>query len=235
MSRAALALVASLLALFGAIGFLISREDEAPTGVPINSLGGLVNTATPVAVSPTVGPPPPTVPPTPSFTLPYGHYPAGTKTGDAAIDPIIDAVYAKDLDSLKAMLHSVPAPCVVNPVPQIYREPGCGLGQVAGQPSPAYRVGCIETSVVTAEYGQLWILDNLHVIPPMFVEAKNYLIAVAFEPDSHHGTAYSVLFRGIYPYALHVDSRGLIGAGYCDEFQIQRERPRARFLLPPQQ
>lgn len=104
-------------------------SDSTPTSAATN---GSPIPATPVTATTTAAP-----------TTGGTGYPAGTHTGVADLDAVIDTVQSGNATAIQALFVQTPSPCVINPQ-GIHNPPACPTGVAADTLLPVFRAAAGE-------------------------------------------------------------------------------------------
>lgn len=111
--------------------------------------------ATPTAtVEPTMTPRPPLptpVPPTPTVAPRWDSHPVGTRTGNAAVDPVLAAVEARDRKALLNLVSLTSIPCAA-PRPTVPQPDLCPEGAPLGTPITGVWFSHIEGGLRSPEF-----------------------------------------------------------------------------------
>lgn len=195
---------------------------SASAGTPVEHAAS-VSTVTATATEP---PRNPTFPPPPTATL-AGMYPPGTRTGEAAVDAVIDAMENRDAVKLESHIAYQLLPCVEF----LDRwSPQCPAGVAIGTPVRASRFNHCEGGISSDEFMRL-------AIGRMFAD-RRYLYGV-YQATGAAGVETIVLFgrspRDDSPVILPIDSTGFMPRMEvgCGSYEIPRDG--ITWLVPPKE
>ncbi len=207
-----------------------------PTPSPRTPTPNATHALTPAITSVPTETATPTLAPTSTRTPQWHTYPARTRTGIPAVDEVIEAVTAGDLDALVALVQFSSVPCGPR------GAPACPPGSPDGTPIQVFFVGKAGPTQYPADRAQVrgWLAD--------FKLAPFYLFAVfrtagSTADDQLYETAYGLAFSydppgdptaGAWP-TLFIDESGHLRKFYKETFSVLHPLPASwDFVLPPQ-
>lgn len=213
------------------IASLAACSDDSESPPSPTPSATTTSTATPAPISPTS---------TPSQPTPIPTYGPETRTGIAAIDPILVSVLAADTKDVESRLAYVDVPCTsFNAIP----GPECPPGAIAGTSVPAFPLTSCESTYERK--------DAIGPVVEGFVATGLALFAVYRVDGSKAGDVapgdFGLVFvdprptpgdAGAIMVAVTADTAGKIvrwasSCGATDPREFMDERPVSDYVLPP--
>lgn len=160
-------------------------------------------------------------------------HPAGTRTGNPAIDPVIAALETGDPAKIRTVTTFSPIPCLPAG-PGLGAPPVCPPGAPSGTPVNALPVGCGEGTYVLPE--------NFERNPEFGLFKQNGLYAIYRSQEQGGSTGwpggdYVLLYGGVTEFSTLIDVKEghIIRASFCQPraFDIIQRIPPADIVLSP--